>query len=487
MAEKQKSSQSTFFPPVVAVLGHVDHGKTSLLDAIRQTSIAEREHGGITQKIGASAIEIEHEGSTRRITFIDTPGHEAFAKMRSRGAQAADIGLLIVSAADGVKPQTQESITLLKNSGIPFIAVLTKVDLQTANVEKVKQQLLHEEVLLEGLGGDIPVIEVSAVTKHHIKELLELILLVQELHQGEKTPSLENPLRAIVIESKLDQKAGPRATLVVKEGRLKPRDEVIVEGNLFRIRMLMNDQGKQMQEASIGEAAEVLGFTKVPSVGSIVTTKETQDAKKAESTPDPEKEEVPYRPNADAGHIAFILCTDTYGSLEAIKQAIPAGAALISQKTGDVSEADILMAKSTGALVIGFNIKLRPEVIKLARTEKVLLKNYTIIYELLDELADVVEGKQLSLIEQIYGQAQVLAKFPFEKTFALGISVLEGRVAKGDKARIMRGEEIIGETIIASLRVGKNALSKVEAGNEAGIVINPLLDFQVGDVVLCHE
>ena len=247
----------------------------------------------------------------------------------------------------------------------------------------------------------------------------------------------------------------------------------------------MNDKGKQIQHAGVGEAAEVLGFTAVPSVGSVVTAKDApeQEEKKEVST----DKVTEYQPNASEGNIAIILCTDSYGSLEAITNALPEGAQVVSQKTGDVSEADILMAKSTGALVIGFNIKLRPEVTKLARTEKVLLKNYTIIYELLDELADVIEGKQLSLMEQIYGQAQILAKFPYEKTFALGIRVIEGRVAKGDKARIMRGEEVIGETSVVSLRVGKNPLSKVEAGNEAGIVINPLLDFQVGDVVLCHE
>lgn len=486
MANNESSSQTTQFPPVVAVLGHVDHGKTSLLDAIRETSIAEREHGGITQKIGASEIEIKHEGQTRQITFIDTPGHEAFAKMRSRGAQAADIGLLIVSSADGIKPQTKESIALLKSSGIPYIVVLTKVDLPTANPEQVKQQLLGEQVLLEGLGGDVPVIEVSAVTKHNIKELLELILLVQELHPLENPPQISHPLRAIVIESKLDQKAGPRATVVVKDGILKPRDEVIVEENTFRIRTLMNDKGKQMQEARVGQAAEVLGFTSVPSVGSVVAAKGAPITKESSLTKETKKE-LEYRPHADEGTIPLIICADTYGSLEAIQAALPEGSQVVSSKTGDVSEADILMAKSTGALVIGFNIKLRPEVMKLARTEKVLLKNYTIIYELLDEIADVIEGKQLSMMEQIYGQAQVLAKFPYEKTFALGIKVIEGRVAKGDKARIMRGEEVIGETQIASLRVGKNPTSKVEAGNEAGIVINPLLDFQVGDVVLCHE
>ncbi len=477
---------SPFFPPVVAVLGHVDHGKTSLLDVIRETSIAQREHGGITQKIGASEVEIEHEGEKRKITFIDTPGHEAFAKMRSRGAQAADIGLLIVSASEGIKPQTKESINLLKNSKIPYIVVLTKIDLPTANQDKVKQQLLGEQVLLEGLGGDVPVIGVSSVTKQNINELLELILLVQELNPVVNMPQASNSLKAIVIESKLDPKTGPRATIVVKDGVLRSRDEVEVEGNIFKVRTLIDDKGKQTEKAEIGKAVEVLGFSSVPSVGSIVTTKgDLKQIEKSVSTGlDTEKE---YRPHTDEGKVTLIICADTYGSLEAILAALPEGSQIVAQKVGDISEADILMAKSTGALVIGFNIRLRPEVIKLARTEKVLMKNYNIIYELLDEIRDVIEGKQLSMQEQIYGQAQILAKFPYEKTIALGIKVIEGRVAKGDKARVMRGEETIGETQIISLRIGKDPTSKVEAGYEAGIVINPLLDFQVGDMLLCHE
>lgn len=489
MANIDKISTSVSYPPVVAVLGHVDHGKTTLLDTIRSTSIADREHGGITQKIGASSIEISHEGKTRKITFIDTPGHEAFAKMRGRGAQAADIGLLIVSSVDGVMPQTRESIAVLKESGIPIIVVLTKSDLPTKNPEKVKGQVLREGIMLEGMGGEVPVIEVAAKTKQNIKELLDLILLVQELHASdhagdENSISPENPLKAIVIESHLDQKAGPRATLIIKDGTINARQELFNEDGMSKARSVINEDGKMIQSASIGDAVEVLGFIKVPQVGAIIS-----DAKVIPSVPMDSSEKVvlEYSPDANKDELPIILLADSEGSLEAITNALPEKVNILEQKTGEMTESDVMHAKSTGALVIGFNSKIRPDVAKLARTEKVLMKNYTIIYELLDELADVIEGKRLAQIEEIYGTAKILASFPFEKTIVLGISVTDGRVARGDKVRIIRGEEVIGEAQITSLRIGKNVLSKVEKGHEAGVVISPMLDFIVGDMLLSHE
>jgi translation initiation factor IF-2 len=473
-----------FYPPVVAVLGHVDHGKTTLLDAIRQTSIADREHGGITQKIGASTVEIISDGKPRRITFIDTPGHEAFSQMRSRGAQAADIGLLIVSSVDGVMPQTRESINVLKASGIPMIVVLTKSDLPTKNPEKVKGQVLREGIMLEGMGGDVPVIEVAAKTNQNIKELLDLILLVEEVQQSSHPLSVspDNSLRSIVIESRLDQKTGPRATIIIKDGKMMPRQEVFDEKGSFKIRSLMNDLGKMLQEATIGDAVEVSGFLKVPVVGSIISDKPVTKDKE-----EPLQKDLIYSPSANKEEIPIILVADSQGSLEAITHALPEKINVLEQKTGEMTESDVLHAKSTGALIIGFNSKMRPDVITLARTEKVLLKNYSIIYELLDELADVLEGKRLSQIEQIYGTANILAKFPFEKTFALGIAVNDGRIARGDKIRILRNDDIIGESQVTSLRLGKNPTSKVEKGNEAGIVITPMLDFQAGDVLISHE
>ena len=469
------------FPPVVAVLGHVDHGKTTLLDTIRKTSIAEREHGGITQKIGASSVEIPHEGSKRRITFIDTPGHEAFSKMRGRGTQAADIGILVVSSVDGVMPQTKESISLLKASGIPYIVVLTKSDAEQKNPEKVKQALIKEEVVLEGYGGDVPVIEVSARDNTNIKELLDLILLVSDLHTGDVNIDSASPFRAIVIESKQDPKAGPKATIIIKNGKISVRDEITTGDVAGKVRSLISDLGKQVGEASVGDAVEILGFDRVPEVGSVVY-KGSADAKALADRSENTRHSL-----SGEELISLILVADTLGSLEAIYASLPAKINVILKKTGDITTADVLLAKSTGSLVLGFNIKIKPDVAKLALTEKVLVKNYTIIYEMLDEIKDVVEGKELSLLEEVYGTAQVLAEFPFDKNKVMGIKVLEGRVAKGDKVRIERGDEIIGEGHINSVRVGKEQISKAEAGSEAGIIVGPAIDFAIGDMVICHS
>jgi translation initiation factor IF-2 len=489
--KNENSSKNEFFPPVVAVLGHVDHGKTTLLDAIRKTNVAGGEHGGITQKIGASEIEVLHDKVLRKITFIDTPGHEAFSKMRGRGAQAADIGLLIVSSVDGVMPQTKESIQLLKNSKIPYIAVLTRSDDPAKQVEKTKQQLLKEEVLLEGYGGDVPVIEVSGKTGEHVKELLDLILLVYEMKKEANFYPFKRTgtLMGIVIESKLDKNSGPRATVVVKNGVLKVRSEIFAGDIKGKVRGLISDSGKHLEEVSVGEAVEVLGFEKVPVVGSVVT----DTPKVAESFA--YKEEVPITrlpesPFAEESQnvLSIVLCADSAGSLEAIMNAVPKGnLQFVIQKTGDIDVSDVLFAKSTGSIVLGFNIKIKPEIAKLAKTEKVLVKNYGIIYEMIDEVSDFVQGKLESLQEEIMGIAKVLASFPFEKTKVMGIKVSEGRIAKGDKIRLMRDEQVLGETRISSVRKGKEQASKIETGEEGGVVVLPFLDFVIGDVLISHS
>lgn len=491
MAKDKKApknqSQSHSYPPIVTVLGHVDHGKTTLLDAIRKTNIAQREHGGITQGIGASSIEISHEGANQSITFIDTPGHETFSKMRSRGAKVADIGLLIVSTVDGVMPQTKESIQTLKVASIPYIVVLTKSDVAEKNqAEKVKQQLLKEGIMLEGLGGDVPYISVSAKTGDNIKGLLDLILLVFDMQKKDEGDLGSKSLFAIVIESKLDEKAGPKATAVIKAGSLAIKDELIAEGVKGKVKMLTDALGKRVQKATVGEAVEILGFTSVPPVGSIITPV-SEKAAAVESLEPTLARELVLSEDAAQDTVSIVLSADTFGSLEAIYASLPSKIIIIAKKTGEITPADILLAKSVGALCIGFNVKIRPDIIQLARNEKVLLKNYTIIYELLSELSEVLEGKALALEEQILGKAKVLASFPYEKTKVLGVKVIEGRIAKGDKVRVMRGETIVGEGTITSVRQGKESISKVESGHEAGAIISPLLDFEVSDVLICHN
>lgn len=493
MGNKNKNSASKTTPsapPVVAVLGHVDHGKTTLLDAIRKTNVAEKERGGITQKIGASIVETKHDGKIRGITFIDTPGHETFFRIRSRGAQVADIGLLVVSSADGVMPQTKESIKLLLDAKIPFIVVFTKSDLPDKNTEKVKQQLLKEGVMLEGLGGDIPFIAVSAKTNSNIKELLDLILLVYDMKLAEFAVKTEKDVfRGVIIESKLDQKVGPKATMIVKNGTVSLREELACDdGSIARIKALISPTGQGVKNASTGEAVEILGFEKVPDVGSLVMKrKDAVNYRGDVSRKESEILDTSYSPHADKDTLSLIICADNLSSVEAIVDSLPEKVSLVSKKTGEIATSDVLLAKSVGAIILGFNVPIKNEIIELARTEKVPVKGYNIIYELIDEVKDVIEGKALSLQEEIFGKAKVLASFPFEKTQVLGVLVLEGRVARGDRVRLMRGETILGESVISSLRQGKNVVSRVEKGKEAGAIISPFLDFTIGDVLICHS
>ncbi len=478
MAKKEKKlSNSSSSIPVITVLGHVDHGKTTLLDAIRKTNIAEREHGSITQKIGASSVEIQHEGKTRKITFIDTPGHEAFMQMRGRGAKVADIGLLVVSAVDGVMPQTKESIKTLKEAKIPYIVVLTKSDVVEKNMEKVKGQLLKEEVMLEGKGGYVPVIEVSAKTGSNIKELLDLILLVSDM-SGSKVQSKN--LEAVVIESRLDPKAGPRVTIVIKGGNISLRDELTTTDSNARVRTIINDKGEHLNSAGVGDAVEILGFEKTPAVGSLVYKKDEKPQVQAQI------EDIPKKELEGEDSLKVIICADSSGSLEAIQMAISSKIVVVSKKTGDIEPSDVLFAKGTGAIILGFNIKIKPEVQKLAEEEKVLIRNYKLIYEMIDEIEDFLEGKRLSLVEKVLGRAKILASFPFNKQKVLGVAVLEGRIARGDKIRVERDEKNVGESTIASLRQGKEQISKVEKGAEAGILPSSELDFQVGDMLISH-
>lgn len=479
------NQQNKFYPPVVAVLGHVDHGKTSLLDAIRKTNVASREHGGITQGIGASEIELTSDAKKRTITFIDTPGHEAFSKMRGRGAQAADIALLIVSSTDGVMPQTKESIQIIKEVQIPHIVVLTKADLPDRNIEKVKQQLSVEGVLIEGYGGDVPVIEVSSKTGTNIKELLDLILLVMEV-SAIKQGSSSEPFKGIVIESKQDPKSGAKATVVIKNGTLNVRDEVFADTIKAKIRALITDKGKQVNSVTVGQAVEVLGFEKAPAVGAVVSSSLIPASS---SSLGEETVAKLYAPNfSEAEHpVSIILVADTLGSLEAIIAALPPEIDIVASKTGDISTADVLYAKSTNALVIGFNRKVSSEVLNLARTEKIIVISFNIIYELIDQLRDALEGKRLAMEEQIFGVAQIQASFPYEKTIVLGVKIMDGRIAKGDKTRIVRGEDIIGEATVTSVRQGKDSVSKVEEGKEAGVIISPQIDFKVGDMLISHD
>lgn len=488
-SDKESQIAARSYPPVVSVVGHVDHGKTTLLDAIRKSDIAASEKGGITQKIGASQIEIIHEGKSRKITFIDTPGHEAFSNMRKRGVSASDIALLVVAADDGVMPQTQESIKRVKEAGIPFIVVITKADLPTANVERVKQQLLKEEVLLEGLGGDVPYIAVSAKTGEKIHDLLDLILLVYDLQQVKK--SEEEALQAVVIESWLDKRRGNLATIVIKQGKLSVGDKLFSDKEVGKVRALINPSGESIKFALPGEAVEIFGVKEILPVGSLVFNKETHEELLPQVSTKAQVK-VPINiaellSKKEEKEFKIVLKTQSLGELEAIKNSLPPGVKVEYEGQGDITASDILLAKDFGATIIGFNTNITSEAKTLAENEKVLYRIYNIIYELLDELADVMAGIEKAAQEVVLGRASVIASFGEGEARVLGLRVLEGRLALSDNVRLLRDNKVIGEGKIASLKRGKTDVKEVAKGLECGATISPFIDFAPGDVLISYR
>jgi translation initiation factor IF-2 len=484
MKKKKTEVPSLSRPPIVAVLGHVDHGKTTLLDTIRKSNVAAHEHGGITQHIGAY--------QTQNITFIDTPGHEAFAKMRSRGAAVADIALLVVAADDSVMPQTKESIEQIKASGASMIVVMNKIDLPTAMPDKVKSDLAKNGVQVEGFGGDIPVALVSAKTGKGVSELLDLITLVAQMKGLDFAP--EAPLEAVVIETRLDKGKGMVATVVVKKGTLK-FGTLLFEGakQVARVRAMFDEYGKSVTEAGPARPVEVLGFTTLPVVGSVLRTDEYLEQKPRETV----AQNAPFtaenlpdwlKPVAEqeGRKLSIILKVDTAGSMEAIIAALPKQIELVTAAIGDISEADVLTAKPTKAIIVGFNVKCPSSVEKLATAEKVVFRIYTIIYELLDELTEVVSGlKEVLAVERELGTGTVIAEFPFEKSRIAGTRMVSGRLARGDTVKIMRGEAEIARARIKSIRKGKEDVTKVEKiGIECGILFDKKVDFALQDAII---
>lgn len=485
MNDTQKQTVSPR-PPVVAVLGHVDHGKTTLLDTIRKSHVADREHGGITQSIGAYQIE------DPVITFIDTPGHVAFSKMRSRGATIADIAILVVAADDSVKPQTIESIEQIKKAGVSLIVAMNKMDLPGANPDKVKQDLARHGVQLEGFGGDIPFVPVSAKQGTGIKELLDMISLVAQMKELAGDPTA--PLMAMVVETRVDKGKGMVASLIVKEGTLRVGDSLFEGAKLIaKVRAMGDERASLVTEAGPSKPVEVLGFTQLPQVGAQLTTEPTAEVvqslvasqpRNLETTP-----ELPdwLKPKAEQEErkLNIFLKADTAGSLEAVIASLHPRIHIIQSGVGDITEADIQHAKSSKAFVVGFNVKANNTVTKVAQQEKVVFRTYGIIYELLDELAEVVEGmKEVLSGERELGVGTIIAEFPFEKQRVAGTRVTEGRLARGDQVKIMRGEDEVGRAKIKSLRTAKADVTKVEVGQECGVLFDRAVDFLLQDVII---
>ncbi len=474
--------------PIVTIMGHVDHGKTTLLDYIRSTKVAEKEHGGITQHIGA--YQITKDGKT--ITFIDTPGHAAFSAMRARGANITDIVILVVAADDGVMPQTKESITHIKSAGVPMIVAINKMDAPGANVDRVKKGLSEAGVLAEGYGGDVVTVPISAKTGQGVDDLLEMINLVAEMAELKDESSAN--FEGVVIESSLDKFRGPLATILVKKGKLKIGDQIKSKECFGKVKSLIDSDGKQQKEAGVSMPVEILGFEKVPGVGEVVTLVNAANSEVDTSEEKVEKRD-PFASLANSGktQINLIVKADVVGSLEAIIAAIESlsdqerKVNIVHKETGEVSDSDVLLAASTKALIISFNVKIAKSAEKLAEEEKVMIRSYSIIYELLDELKEGLELLVDAKREKILGRGQIIAIFDTSYGKIAGTKITESRLAKGDRVRFLRDEEEIGTTRIKSIRHLQKEINTAKEGEECGLLFENFADFDKGDVIVAFS
>jgi len=471
-------------PPIVTILGHVDHGKTTLLDFIRKSAVASKEHGGITQHIGA--YQVEHEG--KLITFIDTPGHAAFEKMRSRGAKVADIAILVVALDDGIMPQTIEAIKHIIEAKVPMIVAVNKIDLPgidtKVQLQKIKKQLSDQKINLEEYGGDTPLVPLSAKTGEGVDKLLEIIQLVAELHELEADSALLPA--GVIIEANLDKFKGPVATILIRNGTLRKGDQIMVGGVKGKVRGMFDWNSQPLAEALPSTPVEVLGLETVPEVG----------AKLGEESGEPSIKEaaaslVERLKTKDDKTLKVIIKADKQGSLEAIQTALEKFneerkvVEFIFSATGDIGEENIKLAATVGAIVIGFNVKVAPTAQKIAENEHVLIRTYNIIYELLEDIEEVVNTLlEVGQLEEVLGKGNIIAEFPFGKAERVaGCRITEGSIAKGQRIRVVREGILVGETKLKSLRKVKEEVNKVEKGNDCGMLFEPAIDFQIGDTV----
>ena len=491
-------------PPVVVVMGHVDHGKTSLLDRIRKTDVARREKGGITQHIGASQVELP---SGKKITFLDTPGHEAFTTLRARGAKVADIAVLVVAADDGVMPQTVEAINHAKDAGIPIIVAVNKIDLPQANPDKVLRELSEHGLIPEDWGGDTPVVKVSAKTGEGIDELLEMITLVAELEELKANP--KGKTKAVIIETKLDPKRGPVATAIVQNGTLKVGDIFVAGATYGRVRAMIDDKGRRLREAPPGTPVEILGFEELPEPGDIlIVVPDEKTARTLAEQRKRQKEQEKLKGTAlrleeiyekiqsgELKELKIVLKADTIGSIEALKKALEelstdkVKVSIIHAGVGAISESDIMLAKASGAIVIGFNTRPNPAARRLLEEEKVDVRTYGVIYDAVEDVKKALEGLlEPEKVEEILGQAEVRATFKIKKVGTVaGCYVLDGKLVRGAKARLIREGVVIYDGEIEGLKRFKEDVKEVPKGFECGVKLKDFNDIKVGDIIECYE
>jgi len=489
-------------PPVVTVMGHVDHGKTTLLDAIRGTSVAAREAGGITQSIGASVVEI----GGRKITFIDTPGHEAFTAMRARGAQVTDIVVLVVAATEGVKPQTVEAINHAKAAGVPIVVAVNKIDVPSANPDMVKQQLMQYDLVPEEWGGTTPYVNVSALKKIGIEDLLETILLVADIELEDKLlADYDAPASGYIIESKLDKGRGPVATVIVKNGTLRKGDPVVIETVYGKVRAIFDDKRRQINEVTPGLPGEIMGLSDVPPAGSKLKVVESEKLarelaeKELEKRKEQEKKERQkvltledlYVKQGEKQVLNIILRADTDGSLEAVKGALykmkkpeNIDIEIIHTGIGAITESDVMLAEASKAIILGFNVRPPSKVQKLAQSKGIIIKTYRIIYQLIEDMEAMLKGMlQPKEVEQVIGHAEVRRTFKVPKVGTVaGLYVTDGKVTRNARIRVIRNGVIVADTKVLSLKRYKDDVKEVSAGYECGMALERFNDIKEGDI-----
>ncbi len=492
-------------PPVVCVMGHVDHGKTSLLDAIRQTNVTSRESGGITQHIGAYTVEINGQ----QITFLDTPGHEAFTAMRMRGAKSTDIAILVVAADDGVMPQTIEAINHAKAAGIEIIVAINKIDKPSANIERVKQELTEHELVAEDWGGSTIFCPVSAHTKEGIDNLLEMILLAAEMHELKANPNRK--ARGIVIEAQLDKGKGPVATILVQKGTLKVGDTVAAGSCYGKIRAMMDDKGRKVKEALPSTPVEILGLNDVPNAGEIlIATPNEKEARNFAETFIREGrvkllEDTKAKMSLDdlftqikAGNVkelGIIVKADVQGSVEAVKQSLlklsneEVVIKIIHGGVGNINESDVILASASNAIIIGFNVKPDNQARDIAEREKVDLRLYKVIYNAIEDVEAAMKGMLDPIFEeQVVGHAVVRQTYKASGVGTIaGAYVLDGKITKNSKIRLTRDGEQIFDGPLASLKRFKDDVKEVKEGYECGLVFEKFNDVKEEDTIEAYE
>jgi translation initiation factor IF-2 len=483
-------------PPVVTVMGHVDHGKTSLLDAIRQTNVTAQEVGAITQHIGAYQVDV----NGHKITFIDTPGHEAFTALRARGARVTDIVILVVAADDGIMPQTREAIDHAKAAGVPMIVAINKIDLPAADANKVKTQLTQYEVVVEEYGGEVPAIGVSAKTREGLDDLLENINLVAEISELKANP--DRAAEGTIIESEIDPSRGPMATVIVQKGTLRVGDAIVAGEAWGKIKAMFDEKGQRVTAAGPSTPVEVMGLGSVPRAGEVVVAvadeREARDIAEQRQRESSEGQLRAVTLEAVSGAIAagrvkdlnIVIKADMNGSLEAIRQSLErldspeVRVNVIHTGVGAVSESDVMLALASKAIVVGFHVRTEPGGKKMAENERVDVRHYQIIYELIEDVEKAVKGlMEPVLVEVQDGRAEIRAVFKVRGGKAAGCSVQDGVIRRNSLARVLRGGEMVHESRVSSLKRFTEDVREVTQGLECGIGVERFDDFKEGDII----